>query len=124
VPTATEIGDFIFMDRIQDVLPPLWKPDAGLEKVLKRAPCPEIQRFRPCRASLPVHALGDLEVVDLTKNWLQNYATLISLAEGGLPCKPAEQNIDNKLRKLFEGSRRKRVNLLGFSTGNLRLFLC
>jgi len=122
VPTATEIGDFIFMSRIQDVHPPLWKPDASLEKVLERAPCPQIQQSRPCRASLPVHDLGNLEVLDLTKDWLQNYATLISLAEGGLPWKPAEQNIDNKLRKLCKVSRRKRVNLLGFSTGNLRLF--
>lgn len=110
------------MDQIQDVLPPLLKPDAGLEKVLKRAPCPQIQPSRPGRASLPVHALGNLEVVGLTKDWLQNYATLISREEGGLPWKPAEQNIDNKLRKLFEVSRRKRVKLLGFSTGNLRLF--
>jgi hypothetical protein len=121
-PTAPEIGDFIFMDRIQDVLPPLWKPNASLEKVLNRAPCPQIQRSRPCRASLPVHDLGNLEVVDLTKDWLENYATLISGEEGGLPWKPAEQNIVNKLRKLVEGSRGKQVNLQGFSTGNLRLF--
>jgi len=53
---------------------------------------------------------------------LQNYATLISLAEGGLPWKPAEQSIVNKFRKLFEGSRGKQVNLQGFSRGNLRLF--
>jgi hypothetical protein len=71
---------------------------------------------------LPVHDLGNLEVVDLTKNWLQNYATLISGQEGGLPRKPVEQNIVKKLRKLFEASRDNQVNLLGFSTGNLRLF--
>jgi hypothetical protein len=53
---------------------------------------------------------------------LQKYATLISGEEGGLPRKPAEQNIDDKLRELCKVSRRKRVNLLGFSTGNLRLF--
>jgi hypothetical protein len=100
VPTATEIGDFIFMGRIQDVHPPLWKPDDDLKKVLERAPCPEIRPSGRCRTSLPVHALGDLEVVDLTKNWLQKYATLISGEEGGLPRKPAEQNIVNKLRKL------------------------
>jgi len=66
-PTPTETGDFIFMDQIQDVLPPLWKPDASLEKVLERAPCPKIQPSRPYQTSLPVHALGDLEVVGLTK---------------------------------------------------------
>jgi len=54
------------MGRIQDVHPPLWKPDDDLKKVLERTPCPQIQPSRPYQISLPVHALGNLEVVDLT----------------------------------------------------------